>query len=174
MSGRKPNRKRDYDYTLPGYYFATICTQGRIEWFGKIADGKMELNVLGKILFHQWYWLAKQYPFIQLDAFQIMPNHVHGIIALNMDGYDERLFSVGTGLDLSLPKTPTLSLSNIIGAFKTTSSSKIHQTGFPDFSWQRSFHDRIIRNDQELERIRWYIKQNPVNWSQDRNNLHDN
>ena len=181
MSGRKRNRKRDYDYALPGYYFVTICTQDRMEWFGKIIDGKMKLNDVGTIVFHQWQWLARQYPFVRLDAFQIMPNNVHGIIALNMDDVNYP-HSVGTGLDLSLPNapflpndrslpaTPSLSLSNIIGALKTTSSIKIHQTGFHDFSWQRSFHDRIVRDAKALEQIRWYIHQNPANWSNDRNN----
>ncbi len=93
-----------------------------------------------------------------------MPNHFHGILIIK-----NILNPVGTGLDLSLQKK-CLSLSNIIGAFKTTSSKYIHQTGLDSFRWQRSYYDHIIRNEYSLFRIRKYIKNNPRNWEDDRNN----
>ena len=84
-----------------------------------------------------------------------MPNHFHGIITI-----------VGTGRDLSLqPKTK--SLSELVGAFKTTSSKRIHQLGMPSFQWQRSFYERIVCNDDELRRIREYIQTNPLRWELD-------
>jgi len=103
-----------------------------------------------------------------------MPNHVHGILEIKNAMRD----CVGTGLDLSLPDSynkthnpqKTLSLSNIIGAFKTTSSKLIHQNNFPQFAWQRSFHDHIIHNETAFQNIYNYIVNNPTSWLHDRNN----
>jgi len=165
-----PHRKRircpKYDYSLPGNYFVTICTKNRHPWFGEIVDGQMILSEVGKIVEKQWYWLEKQYGHcISLDQFCVMPDHVHGIIFINDP--------VGTGRDLSMINTKRVGrdrplqkmkikpLPELIGALKTTSSKLIHQNHHPNFAWQRSFHDRIIRNEVELERIRHYIFHNP-------------
>lgn len=132
--------------------------------FGKIVDGKMVLNGNGVIVQNRWKWLGNQYPYVELDEFIIMPNHTHGIIVI--DGC-----LVGTGRDLSLHSQKIKSLSEIIGAFKTTSSKEIHSNGLVDFKWQRSFYDRIIRNDKSLYQIRKYIHENPMKGERDRNNL---
>jgi putative transposase len=63
-------------------------------------------------------------------------------------------------------------LWNIIGAFKTTSSKLIHEVGFANFSWQKSFYDRVIRNETELLIKQQYILNNPPKWELDRNNPH--
>ena len=170
---RKLNRWPGYDYSQSGLYFITIVTQNRVEWFGRVANGEMILNQYGKIVQTQWNWLGQQYPYIALDIFQIMPNHFHAIIGINVG---MRYIPVGTGRDLSLqtaqPQSSKIkSLSELIGAFKTTSSKSIHAQGNYEFLWQRSFHDRVIRNDEELHRIRQYIYYNPVNWPTDRNNI---
>ncbi len=97
-----------------------------------------------------------------LDQFVVMPDHIHGILFINDP-------VVGTGRDLSEKKrggrdrplqTKIKPLPEFVGAFKTTSSKLIRQTE-PNFTWQRSYHDRIIRTDQELDRIRHYIFHNP-------------
>jgi len=124
----------------------------------------MELNEYGRIVERIWQWLAQQYLYVQLDTFQIMPNHFHGIIrTIDIRGNRD----VGTGRDLSLPIAPhpqkIKSLSELIGAFKTTSSKSIHARGASQFAWQRSFHDRIIRNKHELNAVRGYIVNNPRN-----------
>lgn len=156
---RKLNRLKGFNYSQSGYYFITVCTQNRLECFGNIDNSKMLLNKFGKIIETQWEWLAHQYPYIQLDEFVIMPNHIHGI-----------LINVGTGRDLSLRNQKIKSLSEIIGAFKTTSSKMIHQNGLNEFKWQRSFYDHIIRNEKSLIHIREYIINNPLNWDLDSEN----
>ena len=161
---RKSNRLKNFDYSSSGWYFVTICTQNRECLFGNVIDNKMVLNKYGEIVQDQWLWLEKQYKYVEFDAFHIMPNHFHGILIIVNETN-----RVGTGLDLSLQKK-RLSLSNIIGAFKTTSSKHIHQIGLNTFRWQRSFYDHIIRNKYSLFRIRQYIRDNPKNWSDDRNN----
>ncbi|MEJ7685243.1 MAG: hypothetical protein WKG06_46845 [Segetibacter sp.] len=137
---RKPNRLQGYDYSRNALYFVTSCVQNRICCFGEIRNNEMFLNDYGKIAEQQWQWLEKQYPHVVLHSFIVMPNHIHGIIEIVV---------VGTGRDLSLQQQPQQettikSLSDLMGAYKTTTSKKIHLSGLPDFKWQRSFHDHII------------------------------
>ena len=82
MKNRKANRMREYDYSQAGYYFVTICTQNRKELFGEIIDGRMIANAAGKMVKETWDELSRFYEGIRTDQFQIMPNHVHGIIAI--------------------------------------------------------------------------------------------
>ena len=162
---RKLNRIKGFDYSGTGAYFVTSCVLNRIPCFGQVKDGEMALNELGRIVKKKWEWLSNQYAYVDLGEFVVMPNHVHGIIYINA--------SVGTGRDLSLQKTQKIkSLSELIGAFKTTSSKEINESKqLPDFRWQRSFHDHIIRNENELEKISEYIKYNPLNWDDDEFNI---
>jgi len=163
---RKTPRLYAHDY-LDGYYFVTICVKDRKECLGKIVNNKMILNKLGKIAERQWLWLEKNFKYVRLGRYIVMPNHLHGIIVIDRLNTGD---VVRTGLDLSL-QYKILPLSNIIGAFKTTSSKLIHGLGFKDFNWQRSFYDRILRNEKGLENANNYILNNPLNWEQDRNNL---
>jgi putative transposase len=156
---RKSNRLKVYDYSLPGYYFVTICTNDKGYVLGKVIDEKMNLNVYGDIVEKYWNELSKRYNYCELDYYQIMPDHFHGILIIN---------SVGTSRDLSLHHK-TKSLSSLIGVFKTTSSKQIHIAGLEEFKWQRSFYDRIIRNEKELHYIRKYIRENPLRWDLEKN-----
>jgi len=174
---RKRNRWYGYDYSIPGYYYITICTQYRICHFGAIVDGKIVLNEIGEIVKKQWLWLPEHFDYIKLDEWVIMPNHFHGIIEIINENYYKITgngISVGNGRDRSLhkPNNPKIKpLPEIIGAFKTTSSKLIHQKqNNLYFAWQKSFHDRVIREDDDLDSIRYYIRQNPARWIKDRNN----
>lgn len=84
LSSRKSIRLKGYDYSQEGMYFITICCQDRICRFGKIEDGEMILNDFGKIAYDEWVGLSERYPHILLDMFQIMPNHIHSIIVINV------------------------------------------------------------------------------------------
>lgn len=141
----------------------------------------MVLNEYGKIAEQQWYWLSEQYRYVKSHAFVVMPNHIHGIIEINRDivgtGCDlsnnnDDIF-IGTGRDLSLPKIK--SLYELMGAYKTTVSKQIHLLKNNDnsqsvitFSWQRSFHDHIIRDDISNQKIFNYIINNPQKWVEDK------
>ena len=83
MRKRKLDRLRDYDYSESGYYFVTICTKGRKEFFGGVLKEKMNLNIYGEIVNQCWYELPMHYLNCSLDSFVIMPNHVHGIIVID-------------------------------------------------------------------------------------------
>ncbi len=160
-----------YDYSEQGYYFVTICTKNMIEYFGEIRNNNMIINKYGLIVRKQWIWLEKHFKYVHLDEFVIMPNHMHGILEIKPN--------VGTNSDLSLqsnqniknPKIKIKSLSELIGAFKTTSSKQIHLEDLTEFIWQRSFYEHIVRNYESLERIRLYIQNNPAIWIRDRNRI---
>jgi putative transposase len=172
---RKRNRLMGYDYSQDNLYFVTSCVKDRICCFGEIVNQKMVLNEYGLIAEKQWFWLGEQYSYLKLHAFVVMPNHIHGIIEIKRDYIvgTGRDCIVGTGRDLSLQYNryqKIKPLSQLMGAYKTTTSKQIHLSGNISFNWQRSFHDHIIRNEQAYERISNYIINNSMKWNEDRFN----
>ncbi len=160
MKTRKPNRLREYDYSASGWYFVTICTQKHIPFFGKVENGKMKLNRYGKIVRNYWKKIENLHSDIQLDYFIIMPNHIHGIIIIN---------SVGDANFASPTNDRTkMKLSKIIQQFKRAVTIDFRKNGNSNFKWQRSFYDRIIRNEDELFKIRKYVRENPLSWEIDK------
>ena len=146
---RKSLRLECYDYSLPGYYFVTICCKGLS--FGGIENVQMRLNDQGKIACKFWLQIPAVYENVGIDAFVIMPDHIHGIIVIENN-------NVGAIIDR--PHDYGL-LSRIIKMYKWAVTRAVHENGDPSFRWQRSFHDRIIRNERELHQIREYIRNNP-------------
>jgi putative transposase len=124
---------------------------------------KMELNKLGEIVRNRMYWLSEQYQYVDIHNFVIMPNHVHAIIEID----SKKSAGANRGLSVQSEEIKIKSLSGLIGAFKTTSSKIIHEYGFLDFTWQRSFHDHIIRNEKSYLNISNYIDSNPDKWTVD-------
>ena len=175
-------RLSGYDYSRAGAYFVTTCTSGRANLFGKIVKNEMRLNVYGRMVQEVWNGLPGHYPHVALDAFVIMPNHIHGIVIL-VDGVDLNDISVGAGFKPAptpkfahAPKpapTPRHGLPEIVRAFKTFSARQInrlrHTPGIP--VWQRNYYEHIIRNNAALNSIRQYVKANPCQWEKDRENL---
>ncbi len=181
---RKRNRLKHFDYSTDGSYFVTVCTQNREHFFGEIRDKKMIPNACGKTTQKCWHEIPDHFPHARIDEFVVMPNHVHGIIWIENEIKNHN-HSVGNKNFCSLPRIQresqnkiswqtklSRSLSSIIRGFKI-GVTKWCRDNEPkkSFAWQKSFHDRIIRNDEELNRIREYISLNPMNWKNDRNNL---
>lgn len=154
LTDRKLNRLKNFDYRTEALYFVTSCIQNKEHWFGEVINGEMQLNEFGKIAEDQFTWLTSQYTFVVLHAHVVMPNHIHAIIELERNEI----------------KQAELSLSQIMAAYKTLTSKKIRLAGLPEFSWQRSFHDHIIRNKRAYFNILNYIQNNPANWQQDKFN----
>ena len=156
---RKPNRLKNFDYSDNGWYFITICTKDRQEYFGNIVNNKINLNEYGKIINNCWVEIPQHFNNVKLDEYQIMPNHVHGIIIIK-----NILNPVGNRHACSLQnvmcRRQNQLLPNIINLFKSTTSKFIHQSGLNLFRWQKSFYDHINRNEFSLNRIRHYIKDN--------------
>ena len=86
---RRSIRLKGYDYSRPGAYFITIVAQDRACLFGKVVDGVMHLSEVGQIVAESWQWLAAQYDYVTLDAWVVMPNHIHGIIVITDQGGDD-------------------------------------------------------------------------------------
>ena len=185
---RKNIRLQNYDYSQAGYYFITICTQDKQRLFGEIADGKLLLNVGGEMIKKWIYQLENKFPQILIDKYIVMPNHVHCIIVnMEMDwcvySQDDELEDVGADLcvcpqngNIKYKKGEyiNLSLSQIIQWFKTMTTNEYIQgvkNGiYPVFNkrlWQRNYYDRVIRNEQEYEKIYEYIETNPLKWEED-------
>ena len=164
MRTRKPNRLQNYDYSRSNYYMVTIDVDNRERKLGTIENGKMILNISGRICLSVWNGLPSHYHNLTLDEFIIMPNHIHGILYLN--GGCKRANFKREGYKPS-PTDKNYSLTEIIRGFKTFSSKEINRrTGIDGlFKWQRSFHDHIIRDRRSLETMRQYIIDNPANWS---------
>jgi hypothetical protein len=83
---RRSIRLPGYDYTQPGAYFVTVCTQDRACLFGEVVGGEMRLTGAGRMVYDVWNDLPKHYPGVAIDAFIVMPNHIHGITILVVAG----------------------------------------------------------------------------------------
>jgi REP element-mobilizing transposase RayT len=199
-------RLRDYDYTSPGTYFITICTQDRKPVFGEIVNNEMQLNELGESLQLIWNALPERFSNLELDHFVIMPDHIHGIIIIKEtdfvfgeDSYKSELPerfrnsryskratnpvsasfappNPGGAINLAPTVLPSLRsadenrilpLGEVIRTFKAVTTHKIRSQGRLDFKWQRNYHEHIIRKDDDLDRVRQYIIDNPAQWAED-------
>lgn len=169
---RRSIRLKGYGYSQNGAYFVTVCTHNRECLLGEITDGEMVTNEYGKIVDKCWRDLPNHYPNIQLDYFVVMPNHFHGIVMINIAGAGVGANAVGAGFKPA-PTTTNHGLSEFIRALKTFSSEQINQIrNTPGISaWQRNYYEHIIRNEDDLNRIREYIRNNPTQWDEDENNL---
>lgn len=175
---RRSIRLKGYDYTQPGAYFVTICTYKRVWLFGDVVDGRMRLNPFGRIVADEWRRTERLRDNVALDAFVVMPNHVHGIIVIAADPDGDgsnhcrdtaRRVPTGTNRRFGQPRPG--SLPTIVGAFKSACTRRINRlrvaAGAP--VWQRNYYEHVVRNRRALERIRRYIRQNPARWHRDRN-----
>ena len=167
---RRSIRLRGYDYSQPGAYFVTICTQDPACILADVVDGEMHATKFGAIAESCWLDLANHYAELTLDIFVIMPNHVHGIVVLRLrdDGRTER-----PGFKPAPTRvTKTHGLQEIVRGFKTFSSRRINQTRRTPGTHvcQRNYYERVMRKEDELNLVRQYILDNPANWADDDEN----
>jgi len=188
---RKPTRLKDFDYSTPGYYFVTICTENRELLFGAIKNNQMILNDIGNMVDLWWHKIFETYKNALVDEYIIMPNHIHGLINIvgagpctrplsknneiyqrkNVNGNDD-----DAGENMVSPLQT--GLGQCLAWFKRMTTNKyihnVKNNNWPPFNkrlWQRNYHDHIVRNDQSLKNIREYIINNPKNWGTDENNI---
>lgn len=184
MKNRKRNRMKGFDYSSNNLYFVTncvknnLCCLGRVIPVGtgrdlsvhhpknhhpKINEGQnhsdinyiVELNSYGLIVNKKINGLVSQYEYVAIHNYIVMPNHFHLILEIDRQKVE--------GNEIKIK-----SLSSLMGALKTTSSHQIHEIGFEDFAWHRSFHDHIIRDEKAYMNIFNYISNNPTNWLKDK------
>jgi REP element-mobilizing transposase RayT len=148
-------RLSGYDYSQPGFYFVTICTQQHRLVFGTLIDGHVLLKGPGQIAESVWVTLPRRFAHVKLHDYVFMPNHLHAIIEL-------------TGLGAT-QAGPRAALWEIIRVFKAATSYSIRRSeGQPWFAWQEEYYDSVIRTEAALQQIRRYILDNPMCWTQDK------
>ncbi len=189
---RRATRLRDYDYGQTGGYFVTICAQDQECLFGRIIGGRLQLSEIGKIVAKCWNRIPKHFLSVELDVCVVMPNHIHGIIVLGTRAArfprpstrsqpDRRgevaspgpQNSTGSVPSPSSPKrtdeAPSPTLGQVVAYFKYQSTKSINQHRDTPGTriWQRNYYDHVIRDDRDLQRIRQYITDNPMQWELD-------
>ena len=172
LEQRRSVRLKEYNYSLAGLYFITMCTQNRVCLFGNVRKGEMILNDAGKIIEKWYYELENKFPDIRCDAMIIMPNHFHCIIK-----------NVGTDL-VSTEKSLAINdiagehigsnLHRVVQWFKTISTNEYIRgvktkkwKPFDGKLWQRNYWEHVIRNEDSYHAISDYIINNPTNWNKD-------
>ena len=163
---RRSIRLPHYDYAQNGAYFVTVCTHKFQCMFGQIVDAQMELNKYGKIVTEYWNEIPRHFPHVELDAFVVMPNHMHGIIVIhNRVGATH-----GSPLQANGPAPG--SIGAVIAQFKQAVTRRVRQHSqlLHRIVWQRNYYEHVIRSESKFNQIREYIRNNPMNWGLDENN----
>ncbi len=180
---RRSIRLRDFDYAGGGLFFVTICASEQRSIFGEVNDGEMVLNDLGRIVEDEWLRTLEMRPYIDLDAFVVIPNHFHGVV---LDQGDT-LGSVGARCARPLSTSDTVwslaeqgarsaplrlarrSLGSLIAGFKAAVTRRASLEGAGEIGriWQRNYYEHVIRNERDLERICHYVASNPAQWMDD-------
>jgi putative transposase len=175
---RRSIRLKGYDYTQPGAYFVTLVTHERMPLFGEIVNGEMRLNDIGRVAERCWLDIPSHFPHVALDAFVIMPNHVHGILWIveSPPETPEMPEMVGAK-NFSPPPSPSSTerpcgtsktIGSVIRGFKIGVTKWVRQNTDIYIVWQRNYYEHIIRNERALNAIRQYIIENPRRWQMDR------
>lgn len=172
-------RLQNYNYANEGLYFITICTQNKEHYFGRIENGEMILNNLGYTVAEEWLKTPQIRTDMNLESgeFVVMPNHFHAIISIGKNEFNSEsgcrdvMHRVSTGDDNYKNKFAPQSknLASIVRGFKSSVTIFTRKNQI-EFNWQARYHDKVIRNYEELARISRYIIYNPHNWKEDEYN----
>jgi len=161
---RKISRLPNFDYRSDGAYAITICTFNRKCVFGTIRDGVMHLNVYGRIALAEWQKTPDKRPYVTLDEFIIMPNHIHAILFFEGNISHETEHSGKR----EFAKPQIQSLGAVVGAYKSAVSKEIGLLRDEKTrTWQHKFWEHIIHHERDLENQRLYIVNNPSKWADD-------
>ena len=166
---RRSIRLNGYNYSSAGFYFITICTHQRICLFGNVEESEIHPSKFGQIATARWQEIPQHFSHVALDEFVIMPNHIHGILTVN-DGRSMALLRSTRMRSRKFSHPIPRSISTVIGSFKSITTRQINEirnaSGCP--VWQGRFYDHIIRDRGSLDRIRQYIRNNPLTWQVDK------
>ena len=176
---RQSLRLKDSDYSQAGAYFVTICTNNRQWLFGEIRQGEMVLSAIGRLVSAQWQQIPYRFAGLELGAWIVMPNHIHGILIITRSGEASNLITPvlqETADRKTLPTQPRGTAPGSVGAiiqnYKSITSRKISRQNesMRAAIWQRNYYEHIIRNEREFRAIFEYIIANPHNWEHDMEN----
>jgi putative transposase len=163
---RRSLRLRNHDYTGAATYFVTVCSYQQIRLFGQVVDSTVRLNDFGIVVETCWRSIPDHFPNAELDNWVTMPNHLHGILMVTLGS------SITAHASSSVTGRKRGSLGVIVGSFKSAVTKRINEMrGTPGAHvWQRNYHEHIVRDDADLNRIREYIKDNARCWADDGKN----
>jgi len=171
-------RHDDRDYRRAGWYFVTICTGDRRLFLGRVQNGIVGLSAAGCVAAREWQRTPVVRPYVRLDAWIVMPDHVHGLIGITTDSpaysVDNPPHSPAVDSSRRDESTATTenestnefrlhphSLGAIIGRYKSVCIKQIRGDGRPEFEWQSRFYDRVIRDAEAFQAVRRYIRAPP-------------
>ena len=157
---RKHPRLDNYDYSSAGAYFVTICTENRRCVLSRIVGRGLapaettgiEYTLFGEIAEKQLFLLEDRYPYLAIDQYIIMPNHIHAIMILNGE---------------AAGASPRPTITDIVCAYKSLTTRECKKNGFEGKLLQTSFYEHIIRGREDYEEIARYIYENPTRWYYD-------
>ena len=164
---------KNFDYSSAGCYFVTICTWKKEVLLGAIDNSHICLSEVGLLVKDCWKEIPKHYDGVSLDEYVVMPNHLHGILRINE-------INPEVGVQYIEPQQKQQShryqhiiphsIGSIIRVFKASVTRQCRKIDL-DFAWHRNYYEQIIRSEKQLSAIREYIRQNPVNWDKDPDNI---
>ena len=164
----KSLRLKDWDYSSAGWYYVTICTNGKKKYFGEVVNGKIILNDLGNIVKKFLTEIPHHFSNVFIDLFVVMPNHIHVIIIIENNGRD---VACNVSINrMSIISLRPRSLSSIVRSYKSAVTRYVRNNIDEKFTWQQRYYEHIIRNEKSLYEIRKYIKLNPLKWEIDKEN----
>lgn len=150
---RRSIRLRGYNCARPGAYFLTLITENRANLFGEIVRGQMRLSAAGEVVWRCWHDIPKHFPHAVLDAFQVMPNHVHGVLVFSRPGRSSpRTLQAG-----ERPRGTSMTVGSVVRGFKIGVTKWMRQHTRVHDVWHRNYWEHIVLNPAELARIRRYI-----------------
>jgi putative transposase len=172
---RRSLRLPGYDYSHIGQYFITICAYEMRNVFGKIGNGAVVLNVIGRIAFDCWREIPEHFQHVDLEAFVIMPNHVHAILTIQRSHATERHGSIEDGHGCPVPLQPSIerfqrpsvgAIPTIIRSYKQSVTYLARQRlTRPSLAiWQSNYYERVVRDGKEFAQASRYIFENPMKW----------
>jgi putative transposase len=174
-------RLKDYDYSQTGAYFVTVCTYNRAPLLGAVRDGSVQLSPVGQIAQEEWLRTPQMRRNVILDEFIFLPNHFHGILFIVEDVDDGGMpmkHLQAEPAEGALPvrklQPPSRTIGAIMRGFKGATTARVRRIQASKVMvWQTQFHDHVIRDEDELTRIREYIVNNAKQWELDRYFLSD-
>jgi len=165
MRSRQSSRLKTYDYGQAGLYFITCVTLERQCTFGDVQDDEMVHNAYGELVLEELTKTPQLRPTLELDAYVVMPNHVHFLLSFPEESTASSFTDVPR---VGMPHNARAgTLGAVVGAFKSVTTRRIRAAGLASFGWQRNYHEHIVRTEASLERIRRYIENNPKMWLED-------
>ncbi len=175
---RKSIRLENYNYSWAGYYFVTVVSHQRKNIFGKIGEGNVELFPAGMIVEEVRQEIPLHFPYVDVDAYVVMPNHFHGIIVIQdivgdiVEARHEVSRSPRQAEPLPPEPTKIQPIGTIVGSFKSAVTKRVHDSGLylQEKIWQRNYYEHVIHDECDYQKVHEYIEANPINWSLDEEN----